>query len=84
MTNVLAHKEWIEMRNNIRRVVQSLEVCWKCQKVSECHKYILGHTVLVWLCQGCLCEMEKAVPERPKTRPRPATSNLPGSWASFR
>ena len=66
MKNGSGTAELIEMRNNIRRAVHSLEVCWKCQNVSECLKYVLGHTVLVWLCKGCLSEMEKPVAERPK------------------
>jgi hypothetical protein len=74
MTDVKAHKEWLEMRNNVRRAVQSLELCWKCQKVSECQKYVLGQTVLVWLCKECMVEMEKPLPERLKSRSRAATT----------
>lgn len=59
-------QDWMEMRDNIRRVVSSLEVCWRCQRVSECQKYILGNLVLVWLCQGCLTEMEQPQLPRPK------------------
>lgn len=67
-------RDWIEMRENVRRAVSSLEVCWRCQRVSECQKYILGNLVLVWLCSGCLEEIEQSqrVP-RPRRRSR-ATS----------
>ena len=61
-------KDWMEMRDNIRRVVSSLEMCWRCQRVSECQKYILGNLVLVWLCPGCLAEMEE--PQSPRHRRR--------------
>lgn len=54
------------MRDNIRRVVESLEVCWKCQRVSPCQKYVLGNVVLVWLCKGCVQEMEQPRPRRTK------------------
>lgn len=61
-------QDWMEMRDNIRRVVSSLEVCWRCQHVSECQKYILGNLVLVWLCQDCLTEIEQ--PQHPRDRRR--------------
>ena len=59
MKDVMAPKEWIQMRENVRRVVGSLEICWRCQRVSECRKYILGNTVGVWLCSDCLGEMAR-------------------------
>ena len=83
MTKFTAAKEWIEMRDNVRRVVHSLEVCWKCQRVSECQKYILGQTVLVWLCKGCLAEMEKPARVRPKGRVRAPAENLLDAWGSL-
>ena len=70
MREITPTQDWIEMRENIHRAVCALEVCWKCQRVSECEKYILGNMVLVWLCQGCQHEMKQPRPERPKTRPR--------------
>ena len=60
MTELTPAKDWVAMRENIRRAVDALDVCWRCQRVSECQKYILGNMVLVWLCQGCLAEMEQA------------------------
>ena len=39
-----------EMKENVRRVVQSLDVCWRCQNVTECRRHVLGNLVLVWLC----------------------------------
>jgi hypothetical protein len=62
-----------EMRENVRKAVQSLDVCWRCQNVSECRKYILGNLVLVWLCQGCMVEMDKPVVPRPRRRRRVPT-----------
>ena len=70
MTELTTTEEMMEMRENIRRAVGSLEVCWRCQKVSECQKYILGNLVLVWLCCGCMGEMERPSLPRPKRRNR--------------
>ncbi len=68
MENVMAPSEWIQMRENIRRVVGSLEVCWRCQRVSECRKYILGNSV--WLCNVCLGEMKRPYRSRFQNRNR--------------
>ena len=70
MTELTPAKDWVRMRDNIQQAVLSLDVCWKCQRVTECQKYILGNMVLVWLCQGCLEEMEDARPEQPRSWPR--------------
>jgi len=68
MTELTPVQDWVEMRENIRRAVSALEVCWRCQRVSECQRYILGNLVLVWLCPGCLKEMEQ--PQMPRTKRR--------------
>ena len=83
MRDFATTKEWFDMRNNIRRVVHALEVCWKCQRVSECQKYILGQTVLVWLCKDCLCEMEKPIHVRPKGRLRAPAQDVLDPWGTF-
>jgi hypothetical protein len=55
-----------EMKENVRRVVQSLDVCWRCQNVTECRRHVLGNLVLVWLCSGCLEDMDQLNAERPQ------------------
>lgn len=70
MTELTPAKDWVRMRENIQRAVLALEVCWKCQRVTECQKYILGNMVLVWLCQGCQENMEEPRPEQPRARHR--------------
>jgi len=70
MREITPVQDWVEMRENVRRAVKELELCWRCQRVSECQKYILGNLVLVWLCQGCMGEMEQPQPTRPKRRSR--------------
>jgi hypothetical protein len=72
-------QEMVEMRENVRRAVEALELCWRCQRVSECQKYVLGNMVLVWLCPGCLTELHQpqCVSEKTRTRsarPRKATA----------
>ena len=68
MTQLTPARDWMRMQENIRRAVSSLELCWRCQRVAECQKYILGNLVLVWLCPGCLGEMEQA--QTPQIRKR--------------
>lgn len=46
-------QELTEMRENIRRTIEALEVCWSCQKVSECEPAIVDDGPPVWLCQDC-------------------------------
>ena len=72
MTELKQTENLLEMRENVRKAVQSLDVCWRCQRVSECQKYILGNLVLVWLCHGCMSEMEQPQPQRPRRRSRVA------------
>lgn len=54
-----------EMKENVRRAVQSLEVCWRCQNVSECRRHVLGNLVLVWLCGGCQTDMDQFKEQQP-------------------
>ena len=80
MQQVKEGQEMVEMRANVRRAVESLELCWRCQRVSECQKYVLGNMVLVWLCPGCLMDLHQpqTASERPRTRavlPRKIAAN---------
>lgn len=63
-------QEMVEMRDNVRRAVESLELCWRCQNVAECQKYVLGNMVLVWLCPDCLTELHQQPPASKKARTR--------------
>lgn len=51
--SVTEYKELLEMRGNIRRAVDSLEVCWSCQNVSECAPAAVDDGPPVWLCDDC-------------------------------
>ena len=79
MQQLTAGKELVQMQENVRRVVQSLELCWRCQRVSECQKYILGNMVLVWLCPGCLIELHQPTCGPSKRRSLPTASRKPVS-----
>jgi hypothetical protein len=48
-----------QMKENVRRVVDSLDICWRCQNVTECQRHVLGNLVLVWLCSGCRADMDQ-------------------------
>jgi len=51
--SVMEYRELLEMRGNIRRAVDSLEVCWSCQNVSECDASVVDDGPPVWLCDDC-------------------------------
>ena len=46
-------EELSQMRDNIRRSVDALELCWSCQRVSECEPATVDDGPPVWLCSGC-------------------------------
>lgn len=46
-------EELIQMRENIRRSVDALELCWSCQRVSECEPATVDDGPPVWLCSDC-------------------------------
>lgn len=70
MQEVIPVEDWAQMRENVRRAIHALEVCWRCQRVSECQKYVLGNMVLAWLCPRCLMDMHQlhATPAKKRTR----------------
>jgi hypothetical protein len=79
MQELMAGKELNEMQENVRRAVNALELCWRCQRVSECQKYVLGNMVLVWLCAGCLVELHQPASAPPKRQRRPGPARKPVS-----
>jgi hypothetical protein len=46
-------EELSQMRDNIRRSVDALELCWSCQRVSECEPATVDDGPPVWLCSDC-------------------------------
>ena len=70
-TQVMSPQTLLEMKENVRRTVESLDVCWRCQNVTECRRHVFGNLVLVWLCTGCLADMDQLNAERPQRTKRP-------------
>ena len=79
MPEVTPVKDWVKLRENVRRAIGALEVCWRCQRVSECQKYILGNMVLVWLCGGCLTELQQPTAAARRHRTASLTSARPAA-----
>jgi len=50
-------RELVTMRENIREKVGLIELCWSCQKVSECRQWLINDMVPVWLCGHCVDEV---------------------------
>ena len=46
-------KDLQEMRENIRHGVAALEMCWSCQRVSDCETALVDDAAPVWLCRDC-------------------------------
>ncbi len=46
-------EELTQMRENIRRSVDALELCWSCQRVSECEPVVVDDAIPVWMCADC-------------------------------
>lgn len=55
--NAMEFRELIAMRANIREKVGLLELCWSCQKISECRQWLINDMVPVWLCEKCVDEV---------------------------
>ena len=54
MSSSLAEMDELrELRSNIRRGVNSLEVCWACGVVCEGSAWKLSGRQQVWLCEKC-------------------------------
>ena len=46
-------EEISHMKDNIRRSVDSLELCWSCERVAECEPSAVDDGPPVWLCAEC-------------------------------
>ena len=54
---VMNTRELRQMREEVSRVVNSLELCWDCKRVCECEQWVVNESVPVWLCVECLPEV---------------------------
>ncbi|HWP83980.1 MAG TPA: hypothetical protein VNN17_02220 [Terriglobia bacterium] len=58
-------EELVRMRDNIRRSVEALEVCWSCQRVCECEPATVDDGPPVWLCSACATKHRLEHPAEP-------------------
>ena len=56
-------KELKELRENVLRTVNSLELCWGCERVCECEEWAVKQEVVVWLCRDCLATVASRLQE---------------------
>ena len=45
-----------QMRCHISEIVNSLELCSSCERISECQQLLVNEAVPVWLCGDCQVE----------------------------
>ena len=50
--------ELMKIRRNVRQSVESLELCWACQRICECEHRMVENGPAVWLCQECLQRLQ--------------------------
>ena len=55
-------QELTEMRENIRRTLEALELCWSCERVSECEPVVVDDGPPVWLCSQCAAKAQSRRP----------------------
>ena len=58
-------EELSQMRENIRRSVDALEICWSCQKVSECEPVVVDDSAPVWMCSTCATRSRRILATEP-------------------
>ena len=49
-------KNWQQMREEVSRMVNSLEMCWSCERICRCDAWLANEAVPVWLCGDCAPE----------------------------
>ncbi len=50
--------ELMKIRMNVRKSVESLELCWACQRICECEHRMVENGPAVWLCHECLQRLQ--------------------------
>ena len=50
---LMEFQELKEMKENIRRSVNALELCWGCERICECKQQTVDDAAPVWLCIRC-------------------------------
>jgi hypothetical protein len=47
-------QELNRMRENVHRVINSLELCRSCEKITECQLWVFNGSGPKWLCSNCV------------------------------
>ncbi len=71
MSDVIAERaELLQMREQTREAVNSLELCWSCRRICSCEHWIVAEGVSIWLCGECLADIAaKAEAQADSSRP---------------
>lgn len=56
-TSTAELQELDAMRRNVRQSVDALELCWSCQRISDCDIAVVDDAAPVWLCQDCQAKL---------------------------
>lgn len=56
-TSATELEELEAMRRNVRQSVEALELCWSCQRVSDCDIAVVDDAAPVWLCRDCQAKL---------------------------
>ena len=67
-TSLLELEELREMRENVHRNVDALELCWSCQQICECEQRLVDDAAPVWLCRECGSKLAASEPLRARAR----------------
>ena len=57
--SIMEMEELTEMKENIRRSIEALEVCCSCDYISECVAVLLDDEPPVWLCKQCHARLQE-------------------------
>jgi hypothetical protein len=63
--SIAEFEELSNLKGNVRRSVELLEVCWSCERVSECEPGIVDDGPTVWLCAECAAKTRSAAVHYP-------------------
>ena len=50
---ILEMEELQEMKENVRRSILALELCHRCERITECEPTLADDAPPVWLCRHC-------------------------------
>ena len=57
--SIAEHEELHEIRENVRRNLQILELCLDCERISECTLVPIDDGSPIWLCEKCAARLRQ-------------------------